>query len=183
MAKGFKYLQANISGWLLPLTKTVLYWNFLTSLFLLGGILTLGYAFRTPATTGLSVPNAEVKVMAETRGDLASQWVAFDAYASVFSQRDIFRTDHEKLWSEQQSAVTGPDTGATPWAQGYRLLGVFVDNDPRAVIQSLNPPGVHTLAVGQNLGGATLLEVHKNKALFDYQKRTIELGFEENPSN
>lgn len=163
-------------------SSSVFGWNFLTIIFLIAGSVAFFLAVQEMRT---AVPSFDARGLNDPKFNEVSQdiavetWVPFEVYAPVFTARDIFKTDEEKVLEASQHASVNDAVGAGRWGEGYLLVGVIVDNDPRAVVQELNPPGVRTLKVGDKLGDATLIDVQEGLAQFERQGQRVELRFEE----
>lgn len=163
-------------------SQSALGWNVLAIMFLLSGIAVAGLTIREKIT---SVPPVagELPDVQLTRQDpalsVAGQWIPFDAYAAIFAGRDVFKTDEERILESTRQGELAANLPVGSWGDGYQLMGVIVDEDPRAIIKTLNPPGVQALAIGDRLGEATLVNVEENMALFDYQNTRAELRFVE----
>lgn len=161
--------------------SAVVWWNLLTIIFLITASVALSYAFREKKNAD---PVFDARPMSAPILDVVPQdialdtWSPFDAYAPVFDSRDIFKTDEEKVLEATQHAIMNDVIGAGQWGDGYLLVGVIVDSDPRAIVQELNPPGVRTLKLGDRLGDATLIDVQDGLAVFQRQEMRVELRFE-----
>lgn len=161
-------------------------WNILAVLFLFAGIVVAVLAFQEISSP---VPQLAVELadLQQSPNDPASflevhPWKPLDEYSSLFAGRDVFKTDEEKVLELKWQAQMTVDGTAGNWADSYQLIGVIVDEDPRAIIKTLNPPGVKTLAIGDQLGEATLENVEENVAFFQYQNTLTELRFSDHPA-
>lgn len=159
-------------------------WNVLAILFLFAGIVVAGLVFQENSSPApqLAVKLADLQQAPKDPASFfeAHPWKAFDEYALLFAGRDVFKTDEEKVLESNWQAQMTADGPAGNWADGYQLIGVIVDEDPRAIIKTLNPPGVQTLAIGDRLGEATLEKVEENVVFFAYQNARTELRFIDN---
>ena len=63
------------------------------------------------------------------------------------------------------------------WGAGYRLVGIIVDDNPRAVVEISNPRGVQFLSVGERLGDAVLEKIEEYAVSFRYQGQLVQLKF------
>ncbi len=160
-------------------------WNILAVLFLLIGVALGGLTFKEKMS---SVPLTVGEFSDAQAGSQSSvsfagvQWIPFDAYAPVFAARDVFKTDDEKILEATRQAEVAAHMPAANWGAGYQLMGVIVDADPRAIVRTLDPPGVLTLAIGDRLGDATLVEIDEHRAVFDHQNARVELRFSDKPA-
>jgi hypothetical protein len=161
--------------------RTVALWDRLAVLFVVLALLIAGYAIFGFVSAPQSTPP---EVADDSRADsniipAPQDPVSFDVYAPVFSGRDIFKTDEEKIIEETANPQPQIDTTSlVSWGANYQLAGVIVDGDPRAVIRVLNPPGMEFLTVGDHLGEAVLTKVEENRVWFSYQNQQVELKFE-----
>lgn len=100
---------------------------------------------------------------------------SFDEYAPLFSNRDIFKTEVEQIEAET-ARLSGQNLST--WGAEYKLVGVMVDDQPRAVVEILNPPSVLFLSVGERLGDAVLEKIEAKGVWFRFQGQQIQLNFE-----
>lgn len=159
--------------------RTVVLWDRLAVFFVLLALLIIGYAISGFfSDRQVVLPEITDRSHADNTSSPAPQEpLSFDVYAPIFSGRDIFKTDEEKLIE----ATAIPHIDSAPlvsWGANYHLAGVIVDGDPRAVIKVLNPPGMEFLAVGDQLGEAVLTNVEENGVWFRYQDQQVQLKFE-----
>lgn len=153
-------------------------WDLLTAALCAAAVLFLVLTYVRPAKAVLATERQVGESPRPAYGTDVSggrSWTPFDAYAPFFTSRDIFSSAEEKSresGQQESQAVVDP---TLHWGEGYQLAGVMVDSDPRAVVKASNPPEVHTLAVGQELGGAVLVSVDEDKAVFEYQKQQFTL--------
>lgn len=162
--------------------RSVIIWDLLAVVCLTAAITIGGYAlyvlFFVPRTD-IAVPVAKSSVTLESSALSSQEWQSFDSYSPAFAERDIFKTDAEKILEAAQ--VPAAEIGSnTTWGQGYQLSGVIVDQEPRAVIRVLSPLGTQVLSVGDKLDGAELIKIEENQVLFKYQNQTITLNFDQN---
>ena len=98
---------------------------------------------------------------------------SFDAYIQIFASRDIFEAPQEV----PAELVAGGQSSVAAWGAGYRLVGIIVDDNPRAVVEISNPRGVQFLSVGERLGDAVLEKIEEYAVSFRYQGQLVQLKF------
>ncbi len=158
-------------------------WDILTVVFVIAGLGFAGFSVKERMTP---VPPASVEIPRGLPAQASDNWVPnevwlpFDTYAPSFSGRDIFKTDEEKLLEATIESANVNNVPIASWGEGYQLIGVMVDNDPRAVVKVLNPPGMQVLSLGDSLGDARLIRVENNAAWFMYEGKQVGLKFETN---
>ena len=159
--------------------RTAGLWDRLAVLFVFLALVIAGYAiFGFVSASQLALPEAADDSHADSKTSPAAQeQTPFDVYAPIFSGRDLFKTDEERLIEESASPqiVSAP---VVDWGANYQLAGVIVDGDPRAVFKVLNPPGMEFLAVGDHLGEAVLTKVEEKGVWFTYQNQQVQLKFD-----
>ncbi len=104
--------------------------------------------------------------------------VSFDVYAPIFNNRDIFKTDEERVIEAAEQPVVDA-SAVVSWAAEYELVGVIIDNAPQAVVKKISEPGVQFLSIGDHLGDAVLQSVEENQALFLYHGQEVRLDFKQ----
>ena len=128
-----------------------------------------------------SVPLAEIKVTPadEENFRLASEAdpKPFAEYAAVFEARDIFESPFEK---EAITPVEEPRPVETvapvkDLTNDFLLVGIVIDDDPRAIIEDIQNQETLFLSVGEHLGEAVIKEIHEGRVVLDYQGNEIEL--------
>lgn len=158
---------------------SVMLWDRLVMFFLVLIVLISGYIIFGVISGPSSVlpdTDEQVAVRADQSDPISQPMPSFEEYASVFLSRDIFKTDEERLM--QESAVPQVDSSTLlGWGGQYHLVGVIVDQDPRAIIQVMDPPAIQFLKIGDSLGEAVLTKVEENGAWFRYQEQQVQLKF------
>lgn len=159
--------------------RTAGLWDRLAVLFVLLALMIAGYAiFGFVSASQLALPEATDDGRADSKSIPAPQEpLSFDVYAPIFSGRDLFKTDEERLMEETSSPQI-VSALVVDWGANYQLAGVIVDGDSRAVLKVLNPPGMEFLAVGDHLGEAVLTKVEENGVWFSYRNQQVQLKFE-----
>lgn len=151
---------------------------------LFAGALVVGgyFLYRTLSAPPVTVP--ELTEQADQPDAVAGavlavkETVSFDVYAPIFSNRDIFKTDEEKMIeAAEQPAVDA--SAVVSWATEYELVGVIIDNAPQAMVKKISDPGVQFLSIGDHLGDAVLQSVEENQALFLYHGQEVRLDFKQ----
>lgn len=137
------------------------------------------------AQGGLMKPTEASSPPAQSRLDSSSlKAVAFEApqsfdhYAAIFEQRDIFKTDEDRIL-EATAVDQLPLQMPVYWANNYELKAVIVDEDPQAVVAIKNPPEVKFLKVGDYLQEAVLKRIGTDSVWFFYKGQEVELKFKE----
>lgn len=158
--------------------------NILAVIFLMAGLMAVAWAVReqvtaVPASIEEMPQSASVPQNSPSVAD--HPWTPFGSYAPIFASKDIFKTDEERILEATQLAKLSANVPVGDWGIGYQLVGVIVDADPRAIVRTLDPLSVQTLAIGDRLGDATLVKVEENMALFESQNKRMELRFVKEP--
>lgn len=88
----------------------------------------------------------------------------FDEYVEIINKRDIFNPPDSKqpgVLSEDLAPVPAIDLRAS-----YRLVGILLDKDPRAVVEDLKTQETLFLSKGQKIGDITVEDIADGKVVF-----------------
>ena len=102
----------------------------------------------------------------------------FSDYAKTIDERDIFMSALQR--AQSQAAVTAqPETVTVQpvldFSQNFKLVGIILDSDPKAVVEDLKNQRTLFLSYGDQLEGAVLKEIRDGKVIFTINDQSIEL--------
>lgn len=102
----------------------------------------------------------------------------FKGYREVFKKRDIFASPL-KLSSPGLDQPAQTPSPAPSWNSDgkFKLVGIILDTDPRAVVEHPEEGNTLFLSPGDRLDEAVLEAVQAGKAVFCYRGRKFELKF------
>jgi len=97
---------------------------------------------------------------------------AFDDYARVMESRDLFEAIYgrEFTFGKKTTPVSDLD-----FEKNFRLVGILLDGDPRAIVEDLKNKQTLFLSEGQEVGDAVLESIEKGKVIFISGEKVIEL--------
>ena len=122
------------------------------------------------------LPQIDWKAADEDRADVIrdvplSPAEPFSFYEEKFKERDIFLSPWEKV----SGAAAGAET-QEPLFQSLKVIGIFLDQDPKAVVENLKNQQVYFLSPGEDLEGAKVKEIREDKVIFIYNNTIVEMG-------
>lgn len=101
---------------------------------------------------------------------------AFAEYEEVLRKRDIFNLPGSKPADGAAAPAAGPAAVPTVDLQSsYRLVGILLDHDPRAVVEDLKSQETLFLSRGQQLGEITVEDIQQGKVILTYNGQRYEL--------
>lgn len=176
----------NPAAWMPPAGDP---WGFLKTMTLMFMTICLGLTVYIvsqivlvkPAADDLAgLEQARPEIEDETSGpeEILPQPKLFTDYAQTFSQRDLFMS---ALQRAQAGTVTAPAPDAPPappvldLAQNFKLVGIILDNDPKAVVEDVRNQRTLFLSHGDQLEGAVLKEIRDGKVIFMLNDQRLEL--------
>lgn len=95
---------------------------------------------------------------------------SFDHYAKNIQQHNIFQLPWEMPMDENIDMST-----SLQLSQQLTLMGVFLDGDPKIIIEDSATQQIHFVATGESIGNAVLQEIEADKAIFIYNGKKVEL--------
>ena len=95
----------------------------------------------------------------------------FEFYEGKFKQH-IFMTPWEKLSTDKASS-TEP---LTALSQVLKVVGIFLDYDPKVIVEDLRTKQVYFLSPGESLSGAIVEEIREDTVVFRYNNQKIEMA-------
>ncbi len=94
----------------------------------------------------------------------------FDYYRESMEQRNLFQLPWEVPVQEIREVGTSLEL-----SQQIKLVGVYLDNDPRAIVEDVKTQEIHFVSRGELIGAARLEEINESKAIFIYNGKKVEL--------
>jgi hypothetical protein len=137
------------------------------------------FLFKPAGDNFLSLEAAKVEDEKESASALetAPPLKPFSEYAQAFNERDLFLSALQR--AQTQAIAAPPEAAVAPpgfdLSQNFRLVGIIVDNDPRAVVEDVRNQRTLFLSYGDNIEGAILKEIRDGKVIFTLNDRQIEL--------
>ena len=58
-----------------------------------------------------------------------------------------------------------------------KLIGILMDGDSKAIVEDIDKQRVHFLSRGESFGAALLKDIRKDKVIFEYDNKLIEMTF------
>lgn len=94
----------------------------------------------------------------------------FGDYQESIVQRDIFQSPWEK--EKDEKAVQAPQGDLQ---RKLKLVGIVLDEDPKAIIEDLEAHQTHFLSVGESVGDARVEEILEGKVILTVNEEKVEL--------
>ncbi len=105
----------------------------------------------------------------------------FDAYSGIIARRDIFsilqRAENPVSPGSQTEVPQVSLKSTQDWIGNFKLVGIFLDGEPKAVIEDSQKNETFFLSRGQQLNEAVLEDIQEGKVVFTYQGHRVELAF------
>jgi len=101
--------------------------------------------------------------------------VPFEEYETVFGERDIFQMP-AKDGGGLVPSLSGGAEEAGPFDQQYLVVGILVDEDPRAVVQDKQTHETFFLSVGGSLNDATVEQILPHTVIFNRYGKRFEMN-------
>lgn len=121
-------------------------------------------------------PDPDGQVSPETSSEPIEEAVdlsvpAFESYRPAMEGRDIFQAPWEKPVVE--TAASGDS--ASELIQQLKLVGILLDNDPKAIIEDLTTQQTFFLSSGEKIRDAVVEEIREDKVILGLAQEKIEL--------
>jgi hypothetical protein len=94
----------------------------------------------------------------------------FDYYKDAITQRNIFQMPWEVPVDTRIDV-----SSSIQLSQQLRLVGVFLDGNPKAIIEDAQSREIHFVSKGDRVGTALLHEIGEGRAIFIYKGKKVEL--------
>ena len=99
----------------------------------------------------------------------------FTEYAEIIGKRDIFTSPFQRMPQESSNASEVPPAPAFDLSQNFKVVGIILDKDPKAVIEDVRNRRTLFLSYGDKLEGGTLEEIRDGKVIFLFNGQRVEL--------
>lgn len=108
-----------------------------------------------------------------------SEGEPFSAYAEIFQERDIFggvsMKGRPQVTAGPSETVPSAVDVAQEFKQNFKLVGIVLDQDPKAVIEDLKNQQTLFLSRGEKIGEGELTDIQAGKIVLQIRGQTIEL--------
>ena len=98
---------------------------------------------------------------------------SFSDYEGRIKQRDFFEFPWEKT---NTMAANAPANPVSDLSKQFKLVGIVLDRDPKAIIEDLRTKETLFMSKGERIGDAVLQDIQEDKAIFLYNNEKIELS-------
>ncbi len=95
----------------------------------------------------------------------------FALYQTKIEQRDLFHSP----WDKPKEAVSDAVTANTEFSKQLKLIGVVLDEDPKAIIEDTKTRETVFLSVGESISGAVIEEIKEGKVILRLNEEKVEL--------
>ena len=121
-----------------------------------------------------SLPSADIREDGPEETQVLPAAKPFSEYAEVISQRDIFESPFQKsqAWAQPGVQAQVPVAANLELAQNFKVVGIILDKDPKAVIEDIRNQRTLFLSYGDHLEGGTLEEIRDGKVIFLFLTRS-----------
>ncbi|MCB9747413.1 MAG: hypothetical protein H6755_03300 [Candidatus Omnitrophica bacterium] len=100
----------------------------------------------------------------------------FNYYQGELDKRNFFEAPWEKPQIEKrEEQVKEPPKPKIDLKTLINLVGIVLDDDPKAVIEDLKTQETVFLSIGQEINEAKLIEIHEEKIIFLYHEEKQEI--------
>jgi len=99
----------------------------------------------------------------------------FSFYGTQIKERNIFQSLWEKPKQEDQTAIAAPIISNL--SSDFKVLGVMLDDAPKATIEEVKTKKTFIVSVGENIGNAMVEAIFEDKVLLNLNDDIIELGY------
>lgn len=119
------------------------------------------------------VPEAAEPLPAAAAGEEASDLTVrpFAPYQQAMEGRDIFQAPWEKPLKEMPAA----GDAAAEWSKQLKLVGILLDEEPKAIVEDLRTQQTFFLSPGEQIGNAVVEEIREDKVILRFAQEKVEL--------
>ncbi len=96
---------------------------------------------------------------------------AFESYRPAMEGRDIFQAP----WERPVVETIPPGNLASGLGQQLKLVGILLDNDPKAIIEDVTTKQTFFLSSGERIRDAVVEEIREDKVILGLAQEKIEL--------
>ena len=100
---------------------------------------------------------------------------SFSFYAQQLSRRNIFMAPWEKA-EVVSSAAGAPAVAAVTNLQQYKLVGIIIDHDSKAILEDSQTGKTLFLSKNQEVNGMIVTEIKDGRVIFNQNGRVVELA-------
>lgn len=104
----------------------------------------------------------------------AMQRQPFSNYRDLINRRNAFLAPWEQPKDDQSGEVISQ---AVDLSKELTLVGIVLDEEPKAIIESLKDKETYFLQVGETVNGATLMSIEEQKVILDFNGTKVELSY------
>jgi len=154
----------------------------LNRIFLVLSLLILGYILMKYAggqdRKEISLEDREETKKEEKKGEkivladkILKESKPFALYQTKLEQRDLFHSP----WDKPKEAASDAVTVNAELPKQLKLIGIVLDEDPKAIIEDTQTRETVFLSVGESISGAVIEEIKEGKVILRLNEEKVEL--------
>lgn len=95
----------------------------------------------------------------------------FDSYKPAMEGRDIFQAP----WEKPAQEVSVPNASVAELTKQLKLVGILLDEDPKAIVEDLGTKQTFFVSPGEQIGNAVVGEIRPDKVILIFGQEKVEL--------
>ncbi len=99
----------------------------------------------------------------------------FSEYSQIMRGQSLFQLPKEKKTIDPNAT---PSNSAKMDLKNFKVLGVMLSKSPTVIIQNVSAGNTQILSIGDKLNDLNLMEIQKNKIIFEHEGQKVELPIE-----